>query len=803
MAEQLNLPKQDSENFITLKDFVSWCLARWTWFAICVAVALVVAFFFIKRTEPVYTRSATLLLKETSTGNSISSGTEAFAELGLFKENTNVNNEIIALQSPALMREVVDRLNLGIDYRAEGWLYKPTLYGVQLPVEVSFIDLDETSASLRLLLLEEEGGLLMDEFKLKGEKAGTVKEVEGRIGDTVTTPVGRVVVRKTPYFDIQKTSPVYVAYSGVEAAAARYSKVLTVMLSQKESTVVDLSIKDVSPQRAEDLLNMLILIYNENWVKDKNQLTVSTSMFIDDRLAVIEQELGTVDEDISEYKSENLLPDVQASYGLYLTKASEVEDQLLALNNQLAMVRYIRSYMIDESKKTQLLPATLNAEGSEVGQQIDLYNQQLLQRNNLLASSGERNPLVQNLDRALAEMRQNIITAIDNQEESLNLQISSLKNYQAQSNIQIAASPVQAKHLLSFERQQKVKEALYLYLLQKREENELSQAFTAYNTRVITPPEGPKVPGSPNKMMILLLAVVLGVALPAVAIFLIETLNTTVRGRKDLENMDISLVGEIPLVSKKRKFLPAARRTRLAAPLVVKAKSRDVINEAFRILRTNLEFMVGKGSASEAIMVISLFPDSGKTFTTLNLGMALAIKGKKTLLIDLDLRKASLSEVSGVKYTEGVADYLNNPAMDANRIVCKMYDNLDLVPVGSLPPNPAELLAGEGLSILLDALRGHYDYVLIDCPPTGVVADASLIAQVADRTLFVVRAGLFDKSLLPEIKRIYAEQKYPKMALVLNGVVSENHRYHRYGRGYGYGYGYGYAYGKGNKDVVD
>ena len=796
MAEQLNLPKQDSDNFITLKDFVSWCLARWKWFVICVAAALVVAFFYIKSTEPVYTRSATLLLKETSTGNSINSGTEAFAELGLFKENTNVNNEIIALQSPALMREVVERLDLGVDYRAEGWLYNPTLYGFQLPVKVAFLDMGEVSASLQLSLLGGDS-LLLGDFRLKGEKSGTVKEMEGRIGDTLQTPVGRVIVRKTAYFDWQDASPIKVSYSGIEAAAARYSKVLTVMLSQKESTVVDLSIKDVSPQRAEDLLNMLILIYNENWVKDKNQLTVSTSMFIDDRLEVIEQELGTVDEDISEYKSENLLPDVQASYGLYLTKASEVEDQLLALNNQLAMVRYIRSYMIDESKKNQLLPATLNAEGSEVGQQIDLYNQQLLQRNNLLASSGERNPLVQNMDRALAEMRQNIITAIDNQEENLNLQISSLKNYQAQSNTQIAASPVQAKHLLSFERQQKVKEALYLYLLQKREENELSQAFTAYNTRVITPPDGPKIPGSPNKMMILLLAVVLGVALPAVAIFLIETLNTTVRGRKDLENMDISLVGEIPLVSKKRKFLPAARRTRLAAPLVVKEKSRDVINEAFRILRTNLEFMVGKGNASEAIMVISLFPDSGKTFTTLNLGMALAIKGKKTLLIDLDLRKASLSEVSGVKYTEGVADYLNNPTMDADRIVCKMYDNLDLIPVGSLPPNPAELLAGEGLSMLLKALRGHYDYILMDCPPTGIVADASLVAQVADRSLFVVRAGLFDKSLLPEIKKLHVEQKYPKMSLVLNGVVSENHRYHRYGNGYGYGYGYGYAYGKG------
>ena len=210
MAEQLNLPKQDSENFITFKDFVSWCLARWKWFVICVAAALVVAFFYIKKTEPVYIRSASLLLKETSTGNSISSGTEAFAELGLFQENTNVNNEIIVLQSPALMREVVERLNLDIEYRTEGWLYNPTLYGSQLPVEVSFIDLNETSASLRLLLLEE-GGLLMDEFKLKGEKAGTVKEVEGRIGDTVMTPVGRVIVQKTPYFDIQKTSPIYVA----------------------------------------------------------------------------------------------------------------------------------------------------------------------------------------------------------------------------------------------------------------------------------------------------------------------------------------------------------------------------------------------------------------------------------------------------------------------------------------------------------------------------------------------------------------------------------------------------------------
>ena len=576
----------------------------------------------------------------------------------------------------------------------------------------------------------------------------------------------------------------------MQSAVAAYSTNLNVSQNDEKSNIISLTFKDVSTQRAEDVLNTLIAVYNENWVKDKNRIAVSTSMFINERLGVIEGELGNVDDDISSYKSEHLLPDVQAAASMYMTQASEANASIKELNNQAYMARYIRNHLTDETNKFRLLPASSGIENASISTQINEYNNQLLERNSLVSHSSEKNPLVKEMDASLNALRSALVTSIDNQLVALNAQIKSQQNYSGQVTSQIASNPNQPKYLLSVERQQKVKESLYLYLLQKREENELSQAFTAYNTRIITMPGGSMVPTAPVKKNILLVAFALGLLIPVVIIFMKENMNTVVRGRKDLENLTIPFVGEIPFGFRKKKRFSRKVQEQKAA-IVVKEKSRNVINEAFRVVRTNLEFMQNKESESHVIMITSANPGSGKTFISFNLATSLAIKGKRIIAIDLDLRKGSLSLYAG-NPKKGISDYLAGDVKNVKDVIAKPSENakIELIPVGTVPPNPTELLFSERLEQLITGLRKEYDYIFIDCPPVEIVADAAIINKLADMTLFIVRAGLLDRSMLPDIEKFYNDKKYKNMSLILNGTDGGSGRY-----GYKYGYKYGYHYG--------
>ena len=521
-------------------------------------------------------------------------------------------------------------------------------------------------------------------------------------------------------------------------------------------------------------------------------------MFINERLGVIERELGNVDEDISSYKSEHLLPDVQVASNLYMNQSSQTNAQILALSNQLYMTRYIRDYLANDRNKTQLLPANSGIESANIESQIAEYNTKLLQRNSLIANSSEQNPLVVDMDLALGAMRKAIISSIDNQLVTLNTQIESLQRTERQTTSRIANSPTQAKYLLTVERQQKVKESLYLFLLQKREENELSQAFTAYNTRIITPPTGSMAPTTPVRKNILLLAFALGMLIPVVAIFIMENINSTIRGRKDLEMLSIPFIGEIPLSTRKRKKLFSKKMQEIKT-VVVKEGSRNIINEAFRVLRTNLEFVVGKSEKSNVIILTSFNPGSGKSFLAMNIAMSLAIKGRRVLVIDGDLRHGSTSAYVGSP-RHGLSDYLGFRTDKVEEILVrdKEYENLNILPVGTIPPNPTELLEESRFGELIARLRADYDYILIDCPPIEVVADTHIIEKVADRTLFVVRAGLLERSMLSVLENIYREKKFKNMALILNGTDGRS-GYYGYGNRYGYHYGYGYHYDSGSK----
>ncbi|MFA7493145.1 MAG: polysaccharide biosynthesis tyrosine autokinase [Proteiniphilum sp.] len=782
-SEKLN----PTDDFIRIQDLFHTVISKWYWFVMSLLAALALVVLYLMVTPPTYTRSASILIKDDSKGASAGS-IAGFDELGIFKTNTNVNNELLTLKSPSLMREVVMRLDLDKKYIVKQRLRKVDLYK-ESPVLVTFKEHNEQSLQFDMVL-GPGGKLRLFNFFRSGEKISG--EVEGSFSDTIATPVGVLMVTPTPFYsEMSGYSEIYFTKGSLQNVVNGYSNALQAVLGTKESTVINLTIKNSSRRRAEDILNTLIAVYNEEWMNDKNRIAVSTSRFINDRLNLIESELGTVDEDISSFKSEHILPDVQAVSGMYLSQYAESGKELLELNNRLSIAENIRRNLSVESDD-RLLPATSGVDNSNLERQISEYNALVLRRNSLLANSSERNPLVIDMTQSLADMKQAVIRSVDNLIASLHTQIANVKRQESRVTGQIASNPNQARYLLSVERQQKVKEALYLYLLQKREENELSQAFTAYNTRVITPPYGSLNPTEPRRLFLLLVALMAGILLPLIFFMAKERMNTTVKGRKDLEGMTVPFVGEIPMYCKGRRR--GWIKEENIREIVVKEKNRNIINEAFRVVRTNLEFMAKKEGKAKVIMVTSINAQSGKTFISMNLAAAFAIKGKKVLAIDLDMRKVLLSSYVGSP-KPGIADYLGHQIDDWRSIIVQSgsQSNLDVIPVGTIPPNPTELLFDERLEQLIETLSAEYEYIFVDCPPVEIVADTAIVNKLVDMTLFVVRAGLLERALLPEIERFYTGGKLKNMAMILNGTDHENARY-------GYGYGYMYGYGAGYVD---
>ena len=800
----------------TFADLWSMCVRRLSWFALSVFVCLSLGALYILKTPPVYTRYASVLIKEDAKGNTIGGDIQStFSNLSLVASNVNVNNEILNFASPDMMIEVVKRLHLETEYKLEHRFYDRTLYGSSLPLTVYFLDLGNSDRASLDVNPEADGRYTLNRFKLNTGKVDKATKVSGAVGDTLETPLGRILLGAGTNPTVAPLSAtLHITRSGYYSSARRFAGALKVGLANKQATVIDLTMNDVNPQRAVDVLSMLINVYNENWIKDKNQITASTNEFISERLQVIESELGDVDNTITKFKSANRMPNIGASASMDMQVSLEANREIIELNNQLSIARYLLSFIRDSQGK--LLPADAGLKESSIQSLINQFNTTLLQRNRLVESSSEENYLVQDLDRQLESMRGAILTSIENYIVSVNMRLSSSRATQATADARISNNPQQAGKLLTDERQQKVKEGLYLFLLQKREENELSQAFTAYNTRIITAPGGGGGPISPKRSMIMLIALMMGLAIPFGAVYLLEMSNTTVRGREDIKKMATPFVGELPSVVQKRgvffeRVIFFSKPVEEERKILVKPHSRDIINEAFRVVRTNLEFIRGKKSGSFVIMVTSMNPGSGKTFVSSNLATAFAIKGKKTIALDLDLRKKALSEMVG-KPKLGVSDYLNGRVDDYESLIVKnaLNSGLDVLPVGTLPPNPAELLADERLDDLLAALRQEYDYIFLDCPPLEIVTDADIINRLADLTLFVARAGLLERSMLADVDSFYNTKKYTNLALVLNGTDSGGQYGYKYGYKYGYSYGHGHygygsdeAYGSGDEKKTD
>ena len=807
--------QQQSQNVITLKDLYIICLGHWWWFLVSIGICLSLATYYLLTTPKVYTRQTAVMIKEDNqrSTRSFASQLNNMGGMGMFSSTSDVNNELICFQSPATMLEVVKRLHLDYNYSQKGFFQNATLYGETLPVTTSIAGLEDTQPVAFKMTIKGTD-VAISELKSVTEEGmiESKQTYKGKIGGSVKTPVGNIEVKPTAYYQpVAGSREILVTRLPLLKALSSCLGKMTASLDNKMAAVIDIEYNDVNIQRAEDVLNMLITVYNENWVKDKNQIAVSTSQFIDERLKVIEQELGNVDSNISAFKSQNLTPDIAQSTQIAMQQATASDNKAREYNNQLYMARYVKNELQSPGKKYQLLPANTGIGDVAVEKLLASYNDLVLRRNSIIANSSENNPLVQDINRQLDGMKVSILNGLNNDITRLTSLVRSEEGNASTNTGKIAKSPVQAKNLLTVERQQKVKESLYLYLLQKREENELNQAFTAYNTRIITPPMGGNSPTAPRKVRIMASALLIGFLIPVIFLYVREMLNTTVRGRRDLEKLTIPYIGEIPQYQTKdqltRRFSFFRKYDELGYKIVVKPRSRTIINEAFRVIRTNLEFIMNSlGSDPRVIMTTSLNPGSGKTFLVANIASSIAIKGKKVVVIDLDLRRSSMGEYVG-NPKRGIADYLVGTVDKCPVVKVPETENLYIIPVGSIPPNPTELLYHKRLDDLFVKLREEYDYIFIDCPPVDIVADTTIIAKWADMSIFVIRAELLEREMLPVIQSYYDENKMKNMAVLLNGTSNGHGRYgyhygySRYGsQGYGYGSSKGYGYAVEDED---
>jgi len=773
---------------VMLKRILGLVIRNWYWFALSLTVAMGIAVYLVFSQVPVYQRTASIMIKPVGGDGA----DNTLRELGISQTPTSLTNEILLMKSGVVAEQVVRRLNLDVDYTREGRFYTITVYGQALPMNLQFFDLADKERAALNASLQSDGTVSLGVWSRNGQALPDPK-MTLHLGDTVETPLGRIAVSPSPYYKDGQTCQVRVSRSSIHSTSDRVRGKISPSLRDKNSSIIDIKYKDVSLARADDILNTLITVYNEQWMKNRNQQIVSTNDFIRERLAVIEQELGSVDLDISSFKSENLITDVSAAGAMAITEANEAARQASEMAAQTGQLRSVYEYIASLQGDERQIPVFSNIDNGTILRMISEYNSLILQRNNHLAYSSAQNPLVVDLNTQLAQLRASITEALANELSLLQSRIDRLRTSQGQALGKVAKNPKQANYLLSVERQQKVKESLYLFLLQKREENELSQAFTAYNTQVIEPAHGSWDPVEPVAKSIYLMAILLGLGLPALVLLVKEFMTTTVQGRDDLKSLSVPFAGEIPL-AKKRSIQTPFRKKRKAPPvLVVAEKSRDMMNEAFRVVRSNLEFLVGFEAEHKVIMLTSLTPGSGKTFISANLSEVLGIKGKKVLAIDLDLRKASLSQYAG-KPHEGVVSFLSGKKEDFLPLVVHL-GNMDILPCGPLPPNPTELLYTPRFEQLITQARELYDFVIIDCPPVEMVADAAIVNRIVDLTLFVVRAHDLERSFLPEIEQWYKEKKYHNLALILNGTDPKGDRYgyHKYGY-HKYGYHY-YAYG--------
>ena len=769
-----NIVNENTEQDFQIRAIVDQYASHWRWFVLGVFLCLTAAYVYLRYTVPQYKASTTILVKDEKKGG-LSSELSAFADMGIGGVKNNLDNEIEILKSRTLVESTIKKMNLNLSFVVEGTVISSDLYK-NAPILVDFLekkkDFYTKNCTYEYIPLSETTFQLVDVLDL-----GTIlasKKVF-RFGEPIATKLGTMVINKslahTQPFD-KEAQPIKIVISPLAKVTESFRARLNVAPISKTSSIVEISIVDPLVGKAEDFLDNLVRNYNEDAAADKNFISENTSKFIANRLALITEELDGVEQNVQNFKNANQLTDIETEAKLYIEGSTEYDKKGVEADIQLNMIASMIDFM-KRSKPSDLLPT--NIISGEATELVGSYNNLVLDRNRILKSATETNPSVVKLDQQLTSLKANVAASLSRMQSNLNIQKRDLNSQEGLLNQKIGKIPVQERQFRAIARQQKVKEELYLYLLQKREETAISLAATEAMARVVDAAKGADVPVSPKKSIVYLGALLLGLLVPFGIIYLIDLLDTKIKSRLDLEGKSsIPFIGDVPTSDSPSELIEAESRTSSA--------------EALRIIRTNLEFMLSRvpDGHAKTIFLTSTFPKEGKTFVSVNLAATFALSGKKVLLIGMDIRNPRLDDYLTLPDV-GVTNYLSSTDLDIEKMIVKYpgFEDFNVLPAGIIPPNPAELLMNKKVDTLFETLKNKYDYIIVDTAPVSLVTDTLLIAKHADCFIYVARANFLEKRMLNIPNTLYKEGKLPNMCLLLNDTDSS--------KGYGYGYGYGVA----------
>ena len=766
---------KEEETLIDAKALLFKVIGNWYLILISVALGILLARLYLRYSVPIYKAKAKILIKEDPSGSGGLSEEAVLQELGLFKSSTNILNEMQILKSRMLMEEVVKKLNLDVRYIGLGRL-KNTEFYLNSPMKIDSVHWGNRrkKAELELEVIDRNS------FRLFGDEQESTHffnqpfELEGN------------TFWVSPNLDSERMdSRLLVKIREVRGAAINYLEKLEVDTEVDYSSVLVLEIQDQVAQKAADILNVLVQEYNQATIDDKNQVAEKTLDFINERLYLLTPELSDVEKDVVNYKERNEIPtEANLAVEFVLSEIGEYDNELSRQEIKLELLRSIEGMLSGDVEQYELIPANLMLEGTEgLELQIGSYNELLLDRERLKFSVSENNPQLQNINQRLLLMRANISESLRGIRQNVQSAVDETRDKLGQLQSRIDRVPKQERELLEIRRQQNIKETLYLFLLQKKEETALSSAITVPNARMIDRAVASRDPVSPKSFQVYLIFLMMGFTLPIGIIFLREYLDNKIYSESEIKKLTA-----MPVVG-------SLAQNRGTERVVVKTGSRSAIAEMFRLLRANLNYLV-RGREYQSILITSGMSGDGKTFITVNLGTSLALFGKKVILLGMDLRKPKLANYlleEKDKSLQGLTDFLvgDVPIEDLFH-ASDLNENLYLIPSGPIPPNPAELLSSERMGVLFDYLRDHFDYILIDTAPIGLVADAFLLDAYADITLFAVRSGKTHQEIVRWLEQLRVDQKLKNPAIVLNGVKKRKGYGYNYGYGYGNGYGYGY-----------
>lgn len=811
--EEQNFNEQNSEETINLYAIFFKYLAYWPWFVISVITCLILAFLFLRYQQPVYNITAAVLIKEEEQkgGNSAASPLAAIQDLGMFSMTNNFDNEVEILHSRTLIKKAVNELRLYTNIaedRITG--YNIPLYGTS-PINVFMTpeEADKLEAPVKLKMKYTLDGKLSVHatYTITEDEEEEVEKEFDRLPAILPTPVGVINFSKNDSLPepMEEDMRLVASISSPTATAENYMENLTVEATSKTTTIAQISVQNTNKQRGVDFINCLVAFYNQDANDEKNEVAQKTAEFIEERIGIINRELGTAENELADFKQRSGLTDLTSDAKLALEESSRYGQQRMENATQIQLVEFLRNYINDPKNNGEVIPSNVGLQDQNLTSAIDQYNAMIIERNRLLRTSSESNPAVINMNTGIEAMRHSVQTTVESVLKGLNIAKTDIERQARKFEGRISSAPIQEKEFLSIARQQEIKAALYTMLLQKREENAITLAATANNGRIIEDALADKKPVSPKKKIIALAALILGLGIPVGIVYLRDLLKYKIENREDVEHItDVPILAELPRCKKPEK-----------GAVVVRENKNDIMEETFRGLRTNLLFMLGKDQ--KVILFSSTQPGEGKSFVAGNTAVSLAFLGKKTIIVGMDIRKPGLNKVFNLsRRAEGITNYLADPEHVNIFDMIQHSDispNLDILPGGPVPPNPTELVARDVLDRAIEQLKQRYDYIILDTAPIAMVTDTAIIGRVADLCIYVCRADITPKAGYRYINVLRDEKKFSKLATVINDIdMSKRKNSYGYGYGakygyggkaYGYGYGYGYGYAENKKNKED